>query len=179
MKKLIGLFIIMLFSSNIFGQALTEYSNIELDPVRTVEGMIQGDKSGNVFTWIDKIVAIHFLKGDILYLLTYEPLPKGMRGCEIPDGFERNVYLYKKDISNVKNPWFITSDIVFTGKWIDWRNNRDIKLTYSKIIEEGENLVVEVEFHNMINSQYGGNVKNGKLIFQPNGDKYSVKTIMK
>jgi hypothetical protein len=100
---------------------------------------------------------LHFIKGKFLYMLAYEPnYPQGNF-----QNTERNVYLYCKDTSDVRNRWIRVSDVVLTNYYLDNNNYQDVDFfTYdpkkhntsnSKVAFVGNDLKFTVNIHKMTN----------------------------
>jgi hypothetical protein len=99
--------------NNIYGQILIrDYSDIETNGY--VERNIHcfKDNLGD-YSWIENI---HFIKNEYLYVFAYEPLVRyAIDGYMTFMEGERNLYLYRKDIRNIDNPWIVSSDVIMTN----------------------------------------------------------------
>lgn len=112
MKKIIGIFAILLIATGVFGQMnIRNHSFIE----RTSKGLITIEDAihrnnitdGN-FDWIDYI---HFVRDGKLFLLSYEPKENHKSNGS------RDVYLYSKDINDINNPWERASRKIMTNSY--------------------------------------------------------------
>jgi len=138
MKKIIGLFTILLITTSVFGQInIRDFSYIE----RTTSGTITfADRIGSD-TDYDNIPYVNFIVRDTtktydgenviayLYILAYEP------NYRCYENTMRNVYLYCRVIldktnddvrSDITNNWVRVSDVVMTNYFKDSNNYRDI-----------------------------------------------------
>ncbi len=113
MKNLFTLLIGLMLVNNIYGQILIrDYSDIETNGY--VERNIHcfKDNLGD-YSWIENI---HFIKNEYLYVFAYEPLVRyAIDGYMTFMEGERNLYLYRKDIRNIDNPWIVSSDVIMTN----------------------------------------------------------------
>lgn len=137
MKRIIGLLIIILFSINVFGQSvITDISQIEATPkgMLTVE---DGLRSGNLS--VGSIRYVHFVKNGYLFMLAYEPSDKTYSNYKT---IYRNIYLYRKDMSNVNNPWVIASDVVMTNFITDYKNYQEVDFSTGGRIMTDNNIVL-------------------------------------
>jgi len=100
MKKIIGVLVVLLFATGVFGQYnINRLSFVEYRSGRlaTIEDKIRHHNNINDdFEWIDYI---HFIKDNKLYLFSYEPVGEPVPYCS------RNVYLYSRDITDINAPW--------------------------------------------------------------------------
>jgi len=114
MKKLIGLFAVLLITTGVFGQKfIRSHSFIESTPTgnNTIEDAIhRWNVTDGDYDWV---AYVHFVQDDRLYLLSYEPNERRMFGVN------RDIYLYSKDINDINSPWEKASDIVMTSNWIN------------------------------------------------------------
>lgn len=106
MKKLIGIFAILLIATVVFGQ---KFVRDELLMVSIEKGQ----------TTVEDYV--HFEANDRVFLLAYEPVPN-----RTMNGLVRNIYLYSKDISDVTSSWELASDMVYTGRFGNAKNYNDV-----------------------------------------------------
>ena len=122
MKKLIGIFTILLIATGVFGQKFVrDHSFVERTPTgnNTIEDAI--NTSNTRITDFDWVNYVHFMVGDRLFLLAYEPVPR-----RTMSGLTRNIYLYSKDITDVTSLWEQSPDTVFTGRFDDSDNHIDV-----------------------------------------------------
>jgi len=119
MKKLIGLFVILFITTGAFGQAfVNDYAHITYTgdkfPI-TIEDWIRKEGFGEIkwengFGKIEWINYIHFVRGDWLFLLSYEPKEDTYYGS-------RYLYLYKKNINDSQSSWEKASAIIMSNSW--------------------------------------------------------------
>ena len=122
MKKLIGIFAILLIGTAVFGQKfIRDHSFVERSSTAniTIEDAINRDgiKYDN-FDWINYV---HFVVDDRLYLLSYEPVDNFNKM-----GLNRQIYLYSKDINDNTSPWEPASEAVLTCGIMDMKNYTDV-----------------------------------------------------
>ena len=170
MKKIIGMMVILFFTTGIFGQKfIRNLSFIEPKPNKIEMSVI------NQFLNFGEIDYVHFVKNDRLFLLAFEPNERYMYGVD------RDVYLYSKDIKNIDSPWEIASDVVARCNWIDLNNFSDIDFfTYNKdrhntsmgkVVVVDSCVKITIEFDVITN----GNVSISEpitYIFTPIGDNF-------
>ena len=154
MKKIIGLFTILLITTSVFGQ-------IFLGDLSIIESIDITEK-----TDVKKIPYVNFVIEDLgdkyLYLLAYEP--NFPNTCY--EGTIRNVYLYRKNMSrpnNKFNNWIRVSDAIDKDNFYfkDSNNYRDIDFfkfnnerhntSSSHVNVEGKVIIFTVEIHTMKN----------------------------
>lgn len=135
MKKLIGLLTVLFLTINAFGQPnIGKLSYVERSRTKnnTVEdGMLNGVPC-------DTTTLVSFYLGKYFYLLAYEP--NFPLGSSHPT--ERNVYLYRKDITDLDNRWIKASDVVVTGAYAD-----------SKFYYDFDFYKYDADYHNTSNSK--------------------------
>jgi hypothetical protein len=125
MKKLIGLFAILMLSMSVFGQKyIRNASSIERTQTgnNTIADAINRTNFDNGdYSWIQDV---HFIKEGKLYLLAYEPKADALLGGE------RRIYLYSIDTLNIKkNSWKIASYVVMINYIsADSKEYRDVDL---------------------------------------------------
>jgi hypothetical protein len=156
MKKLIGLFAILLITSNVFAQInFGSWSNIQTTDTKnnTVEDGIRNGNNGN-FNWIPDI---HIMRDRFIYMVAYEPITS--RGCY--DNTTRVVNLYCKDTTDLKNPWVVVCDSIFVGRYTNWNDYEDVDFfkydtkhntSHSNITMNRGNLVISLDIHTMKNN---------------------------
>lgn len=139
MKRTILVLSIVLAFMNATGQFPWQFSIIE--PTLTI------DDNGNVLIkekytqidlyldhiyktgdWskLDNIAYINLREGNYVYILAYEPIYQNgvfnykVNSFGVPNvKGGRKLYLYRKDVSNIDNPWVIASDLIFTAEMRD------------------------------------------------------------
>lgn len=141
MKKLFALLTGLMIVTSVFGQQLIRtYSDIEKVPFAKnndtlynygyVEYSVKNilDENSRDFSSIERV---HFVVGDYLYVLAYEPLAQyASDHYETFNEGERKLYLYRKDISNINNPWIISSDVIMTNYVKNGsKDYKDVRLT--------------------------------------------------
>ena len=122
MKKLIGIFAILLIGTAVFGQKfIRDHSFVERTPTgnNTVEDAI--NRKNLQYTNYDWINYVHFVVDDRLYLLSYEPVDNKNK-----TGLNRQVYLYSKDINDNASPWVEASEAVLSCGFMDLKNYTDV-----------------------------------------------------
>jgi len=127
MKKLIGIFVILLIGTAVFGQKyIRKFSFIEVrekfldgtfDAV-TVEENLRKYHVGDDYDWINYV---NFIVDDRIYLLSYEPVDDRTKM-----GLDRQIYLYSKDINDYTSPWEPASEAVLTCFFDDGKNYTDV-----------------------------------------------------
>lgn len=123
MKKLIGIFAVLFITTGVFGQKfIRDHSFIESTPYEKTltidDGIRRGNPPDNNFKWINYV---HFVEGDRLFLLSYEPI-KDLQAID----FSRSIYLYSKDINDKNSPWEIASDVIMTNHWQSHDNHNEV-----------------------------------------------------
>ena len=121
MKKIIGILAILFITTGVFGQKfIRDHSFIEATPTgnNTIEDAI--NRTNIKFTNFDWIHYVHFVEGDRLFLLSYEPVE------DIMNPEHRCIYLYSKDINNVNSPWEKASDAIMTNHWQSHNNHNEV-----------------------------------------------------
>ena len=122
MKKIIGIFAILLLGMTVFGQRfIRDHSFVERTPTanNTVEDHLNGYwLNCTDYDWINYV---HFVEDGRLYLLSYEPVPNINKM-----DMDRNIYLYSKDINDNDSPWEVASNVVLNRKFVDMKNYTDV-----------------------------------------------------
>ncbi len=119
MKKIIGILAILFITTGVFGQIrVDEFSEIETSPTRnnTTEDWIRKSGFGEIkwengYGKIDGLKYVHFIRGDWMFMLAYEPkkvMDKVGHGC-------RGLYLYKKNINDSQSSWEKASAVLLTS----------------------------------------------------------------
>ena len=126
MKKLIGIFAILLLGTAVFGQKfIRDYSHIEVreeflsgkfDALTLAERMIKLNVTDH--NWIDYV---HFVMDDRVYLLSYE-IVDNINKMDL----DRQIYLYSKDINDNTSSWEPASKAVLTCGFMDIKNYTDV-----------------------------------------------------
>ncbi len=107
MKNIYYLFVGLFITTNTWGQpSIKSHSSIEKNGYVEFNLSREDLKS---YSWISDI---HFFKDEYLYILAYEPLTDNIVMQE--KGFRR-LFLYRKNLSNIKNPWIVSSDAILTN----------------------------------------------------------------
>lgn len=127
MKKLIGIFAILLLGTAVFGQkfirdysfinAREDFLNGKFDAL-TVEENIRKYHVGDDYDWINYV---HFVVDDRLYLLSYEIVDNINKM-----GLNRQIFLYSKDITDNTSPWEPASEAVLTCGFTDSKQYTDV-----------------------------------------------------
>ncbi len=154
MKSLFSLLVTYIFFTNIFGQIpIRDFSNIEKNGYVERNIHIFKDNLGD-FSWIQDL---HFVKGNFLYVIAYEPLPD-----EAKDGYasfwgKRKLFLYRKNMINIDNPWIVSSDTIMTNYYNDCNSGQDyreIRLTTKNfkygdadVIQDGNDYDIVIGVH--------------------------------
>jgi hypothetical protein len=138
MKKLIGIFAILLITTGVFGQRFIRKES----EVERIENEIQYWKTnwkgidGN-YDWIQ---SVHFIRNNMLYMLSYEPMPRE----KYIMGAERDIYLYGKDLTDINSPWVKTSEIIpLRGLWLNPDNYSEVDFFRAEKSNGSEGNVVQ------------------------------------
>ena len=157
MKKIIGLLTILFITTGVFGQQpIRDYSFIEATNYNsTVEdgiqyignGLTEQKQNGNGCSVYDWIEYVHFIEGDKLFLLSYEPKENPMSYGS------RSIYLYRKDINDVNSPWEKASGHImmnsynsYSYSYVDFYRSSKNKGCVGEVIKTEEGIEISVSW---------------------------------
>ena len=185
MKKIIGIFAILLLGITVFGQAfLRSPSFIETTEKGgyTIEDDIRNPD------WVDferKYKRyVHFIQNDILFLLSYEPKE------DYTSLGSRGIYLYSKDINDINSPWIKASEIIMTNSFssfcydeVDFKLAKDSRGSVGNVKINDDN-TIEITIGWLLMNRITNNCEGSvlKYRFVPNGfgrNKYLFERIYK